>query len=493
MVGSPRRAALAAFACLVTAACGSTVQVTGSLSGAPGTVGSELGGTGQTPVAAVPGGASAAPLPGATTAPAAVAAGGVAGPQAGDGAVTGSVPTIGALAPITIGFTQPDGNPGAALGISQTGSDTLRAHRWINAIIAEINAKGGAGGHKVIADIADVDNSDQSPAHQIQVQNAACSKLTEDDKVDMVVGTMVGQASDCYVRHRTPVFNPGVKNEEARIKQLEPWWIPSLFLTFDRWARTMVQALAEEHAITPSLGIITYDYPWYHHVVDRVLVPRLERNGGKVLATEYTSDNAQDVAAHMSSAVLKFNQLHVDRVVVFGPGGGEWLIFANAAESQQYHPGYAISSMDIPTTFGDLVPPGQRNDVRGFGFLSTLDLEPAQQGPPSAQEKACWDILNRRAGESFHDRSADSSAASLVCDMLLMVDAALDTALPGPLPRDQIPSLFRKLGRSFSAATVGPLDFRPPRLDAISRYADLTYDNVCGCPKYTSGWRPIPS
>ena len=61
------------------------------------------------------------------------------------------------------------------------------------AIIDDINAKGGIHGRKLVATIVGVNPTSQSAA------DAACTKLTQDDKVFVAVGFFLADNVLCYV------------------------------------------------------------------------------------------------------------------------------------------------------------------------------------------------------------------------------------------------------------------------------------------------------
>src|SRR5690349_23395427 len=70
-----------------------------------------------------------------------------------------------------------------------------------NAVIDDLNKKGGVNGRKIVQVLGKVNPLGTAPAQEV------CLKLTEDDEVFAAVGFFIFDAQNCYVaQHDTPVL-----------------------------------------------------------------------------------------------------------------------------------------------------------------------------------------------------------------------------------------------------------------------------------------------
>ena len=78
-----------------------------------------------------------------------------------------------------------------------------------NAVIDDLNKKGGVNGRKIVPVFGKVNPLGTAPAQEV------CLKLTEDQKVFAAVGFFILDAQQCYVaQHDTPVL--GILREIVR-------------------------------------------------------------------------------------------------------------------------------------------------------------------------------------------------------------------------------------------------------------------------------------
>ncbi|HEX9890410.1 MAG TPA: hypothetical protein VGA69_13075 [Nitriliruptorales bacterium] len=455
-----------------TGTAGADGEATGSSSGSSAGTTTSTGGTDDTDGGATGGSAGTATTSASTT-------------------TSGSAPPTEAE-PFVLGLVQQSQNAAGQLGLELDIPTDARLERWIEALRDHVNERGGVAGHELQTVIRWVDQSDQSEANQTRLQTQVCTEMTEDLNVDMVAGDATNWVLECYASHQMPLFNPLITRDEEQLEPVRPWVLPSLFLTFDRLAQLFPLSLEQQGGISERMGVITFDLPWYNRAVDDILVPEIKRRGGEVLQVVRTPVDPPTIAAQMQSAALQFKTQDIDEVVMFANGGGTWLLFAQAAESQNYHPGYGVSTLDRAYFITDAMPPGQLGDVKGPGFLVTFDVDPDQYPPISDQERECWAILNERADEDFEGRNSDSSIASAICDIFFLMHTALDGAAPGTLARERVPDLFAQMGRSYVSTIVGPTDFSAGRGDAVDRYRNMIYDTACTCMRYVTDPLPIP-
>ncbi|MCU1599839.1 MAG: hypothetical protein JWO22_548, partial [Frankiales bacterium] len=188
---------------LLTAACGSTVQLssqvqsgdvlpgqeqltdgTGSSSstGGLGTTGSTGATTGSTPV----GGTTRT---GGTAGTGAVV---VPGSATGGSSTPGTAPVSGNHDPVQIGFVTTSVGNAEALGVNA--GQTYTDKSMFEALVAEYNAKGGVAGHRIVPVIGATDTASSNWSQQFA---EACATFTQDHHVKAGIGYVVVFLPSC--------------------------------------------------------------------------------------------------------------------------------------------------------------------------------------------------------------------------------------------------------------------------------------------------------
>ena len=108
--------------------------------------------------------------------------------------------------------------------------------------------------------------------------------------------------------------------------------------------------LRQEDALTKKMGLIAFDLPDLKRAAERELIPGIEQRGGKLLDSVFVPPSYAEGVSGISSAILRFKQQGINRIVIFATGGAAWLVAAREAESQNYHPGWGISTYDNPAS-----------------------------------------------------------------------------------------------------------------------------------------------
>lgn len=199
----------------------------------------------------------------------AVAGGGAASASVGadDSAVTKDE--------IKVGITYVDTAALRAAGVDRNHGDYEKSFR---AVIDELNADGGINGRKIVPVFAAVDPIGTEP------QQAACVKLTEDEKVFTVIGFFLNDGPLCYLeQHETPVVG-GTMTDEYLQRAKAPWYSLE---SGDAATSQIVNAFAEEGVFKKGkVGVIATAQE--QALLDDVVVPALEDN--KVKATTAVID-----------------------------------------------------------------------------------------------------------------------------------------------------------------------------------------------------------
>ncbi len=417
---------------------------------------------------------------------------GSGGGNASGGGGGGSAAAAPSGGTIKIGAVVPAGNAGAAFGVAANYGDDNG--KYIEAMVDEINATGGIAGRKVEAVIAEQDQTDQSQEDETREGNEICTRMTEDEHVFMVMLFTITAYYNyaCYARHQTPMYAWVNTTDEVTIRQLQPWLLPALWMNQTRMAKLFPIALQQEKALTKKMAVIGFDVPSARRVIEKYLIPGVKKRGGLVIDEAYPPPSYGEGVAAISSAILRFKQQGVNRIVIFAPGGAAWLVAAREADSQNYHPGWAISTFDNPAGIGSLIPDGQLRNTVGAGFEVGYDVSEKAQPPLTAREKKCYSILRKRAGYQGKSRTARPNGHLLWCNAFWILQEALRPATGKEFGPADLAGLYSSVG-SFNAAGFPPTTFTDNRYDAISQYATFRYlADGCACFKYTSKYRKMP-
>ncbi len=162
------------------------------------------------------------------------------------------------------------------------------------AVIDDINSKGGINGRKIVPVFAPINPIGTDPAQ------AACVKLTEDEKVFAVVGFFLNDGPLCYLeQHTTPVVGGTITSEYlARAKA--PWYTLE---AGDQATGLVVDALAAEGVFKKGkIGLISHSQE--KPLVDNVVLPALKRNGVKVTPAVIDAPASDTVAAQAQADTI---------------------------------------------------------------------------------------------------------------------------------------------------------------------------------------------
>jgi ABC-type branched-subunit amino acid transport system substrate-binding protein len=406
---------------------------------------------------------------------------------------------------IKIGFILPAGNPGAAFGINSPNSDPNSPRTLVDALVKDVNQRGGIAGRTVEAAYVDNDNTDNSQKTQTDKQEQSCRTLTEGSKVFMAVALNVGGlpfGHACFAREGVPLIDRELTLEtDASMAQLSPWVIAPTGMTLTRIAKLLPATLAEQGFLTKSMAVIAYDIPTTRQVTEEVLIPEIQKRGGAVIDKVYSAVSYEDLGRQMSAAVLRFNG-KVDRVVFMAPGGGAPLLFTKQADAQRYYPRLGVSTLDCP---GPCLTPADASSVPkrsmvgaiGLGYVPLYDTGGYDPwANPTAKMRACWDAANRATGSSYPG-PLGTQFVLLACDLLNFAQQALAPAANRTLMRPQVAGQVAAVGSGFLSIFTPKTRFAGDRLAGAAAAAPLRFDDDCGgngtgCWKYSGPFKDSP-
>src|SRR5439155_19261289 len=128
------------------------------------------------------------------------------------------------------------------------------------------------------------------------------------------------------------------------------------------------------------IGVVIEDCPVDQRIYHDGVAPTFSRDGLTVASSFATQcfQSLQDFGtetSQMSTAVVRFRSKAVDRVMFVSQSAEAnlALAFSEVADNQDWHPGYALSSVSIPEALAQNVPPSQLANMRGVGWLPVVD------------------------------------------------------------------------------------------------------------------------
>jgi hypothetical protein len=473
---------------LVAAACGgcgSTVQARSTVvtglsdlpqgAAQPGDAGLQApGGTGTVPAA---GGAATSPAAGANGAPTsgATAPGQVAAPTTHTGVSGGTV---------DIGYTVSSAVSGFAGSLGLAGVDPGNTEGQVKAVVDDLNARGGLLGHKVVLRKYDVTTS-SSPQE-------TCTYFTQDQRVFAVVDSVNTAApvldstvASCLNDKRIPLLTgaplvsqvaydkypylvaPGHAASERNMTGLVSQLVPARF--FDGWDGTLGRP--GPHPV--KIGVNSSDTPGDQSRVKALLTALHKHGYDDVDVVKYSTD-LSSLPAATASAVLRFQSEGVTHVF------GASVLFYQSAQSQGYHPRYAVDdSANTVQLMAKNAPKTQLHGALGAGYLPMSEDDTYSSRNPAARR--CLGLMTK-AGLDISNRFAVTYMLA-ICDRFWTLERAL--AAGGTLSPAGFLAGLGRLPQATDSAGTYSITLNGQRRDGAYRLQSFEYVDSCSCFRLT--------
>jgi ABC-type branched-subunit amino acid transport system substrate-binding protein len=380
-------------------------------------------------------------------------------------------------------------NNDAAAGAGVDNGNTFTPRRAYAAVIAEWNARGGVAGRKVEPVYAELASSSSTISTDLE---RACATFTQDHHVAVVLsstGYFDEAFMQCLARARIPVVSTDYALGDEQALRSASTLVAATTLTTDERTSQLLQRFSSSGRLTRAsrLGVVVEGCPFNQRTYDRTVVPLAKRLGLTIAGHEQTRcfrgiPDLGGQAAELQSVVLRFQSAQVTDVmfVTGGMEGNLMLLFATAAQSQQYHPRYALTSGVSPVVQEGNTPESQLQNAAGVGWLPDVDSDRTKAARP--EQLQCLGYL-RRAGMS-PSSPVDRTYGYTACDSLALLAASLrltsgsTTGLLGAVS---------SLGRGFTSATTygGTTDFSSGRRTGPATARVFAWHSGCGCFDYT--------
>jgi ABC-type branched-subunit amino acid transport system substrate-binding protein len=484
-----RRPSLAVAGLLVAAACGgcgSTVQARSSFDV------EQSAGMGSAPTAV----GSLAPVTGVPAAPGAVSSGTPAVPGSGDvapvagGAATAPVGTTAGRAvgvtggSVAIGYTTSRALSGLAGSLGLSGVDAGDTDAQVKAVVADLNARGGLLGRKVV--LKAYDAGANSSGQQV------CTYFTQDqpvfalvDAINLAAPVLDDSVASCLNSKHIPVLTgaPAVSRlaydrfpylvapdhaaSERYMAGLVDQLVPARF--FDGWDSTLGQP--GPHPV--KIGINSFDTPGDQSRVKALRAALHARGYDDVEVVKYSSDLTALPAA-TSNAVLRFKADGVTHVFSAS------VLFYQDAQSQAYHPRYAVDdTANTVQLMAQNAPKAQLHAALGAGYLPMAEDD--GYSSTNAAAKRCMGIMTRN-GIDVSNRFAVTYMLN-ICDRFWTLERAL-AAGGAPTPAGFLAGIQR-LPRGTDSAGTYAITLSTARRDGAYRLQSFGYVDSCSCFRLT--------
>ena len=510
---------------LALAACGSTLQPTGSqtvASGQPagGDASLDAGSSTTAPVDGAPtdglaapseaGGAAGALAPG--TARTSAATNGPAGAGAASGAPAGASTGAGAPAPastkpIRVGVITVDVTAlFAVFGAEDQVPDPYAAD---NALVEYINKNGGIAGRQVEVEFVTIDVQDDYNAEG----QRACETFTEDKKVDIVKSNNFSNEVllSCLEQRGVAMLDINRWSSDRGNVDHPNWLIPEA-MRVDRYAPAVIDNAVEQGVLKrgDKLGVLYEDCPWGARVYKNVVQPAAAKHG--VAVEQATTKCIENLVADLGpgtnqirAAVLKFQSANVTHVLMLTGAEGFFVVmFQRAASEQRYLPKYLVTTNAFPYSNAHPDRPAALRfstdalpNMSGIGFQPMLDL--GDKSAPGSDGQASIQAECRKADETAGaGTTTDYSQWELKvmfyshCDVWFTLRNLLQ-ANGVRFGIAEVTSGYRAaLGSAASALNAaGRFALTDKRLDGVGFVHPLAYDTGAGAFVHTGPARQV--
>jgi hypothetical protein len=370
---------------------------------------------------------------------------------------------------IKIGFTYVDLASLAAAGVIKTDHGDYAA--MMKSIVDDVNAHGGINGRKLelfLAKYSPVTNTEQI---------AACTTLTEDDKVFAVLNGLQGDSNLCITQQHSTILVGGVINSIQLAKAKAPW--ATATASDDRAIAALVQALDAAGSLKgKTIGL--YGITLYQPLVD-IAHKALTDRGYKVTATAINDAPAGDTQALRAQDKViaqRFMDQHVDTVIDVSQS-----IPGTSFDAVGYHPALYLDSL------GGISAAKFTNPLAKFPIVAGLAENADQDAPytvPSMQH--CVEVYKQATGRQIVNQTQENELGKSTgfvgmeeaCTSLQIFVAAAKAA-GADLTNETWAKGLASLG-TVELPVANPGSFGPNKPDAQDRFQLMKFN-----PEFKSG------
>lgn len=370
-------------------------------------------------------------------------------------------------------------------GLGPAGSAALETRDdWdqvLPAFVNYANKNGGVAGRKIEFVTADSDPVNASS------QQAACIKLTTDEKVFAVFDTAstLGVAQNCYAQKGVILTTTASQTNSEQNFRRNGGLLASSGSSQNRVLLNWADLALAAGFIGPGkgkLGILSTECAPDPEAIDGDFKPYLKQKGVDYVDVRVSCDLAA-AQQQVGGAVLQFRQAGVDRVLpsaIFVTVNN----YLQAAEAQQYRPTYYCSDMwglclDI---FTRNFPQAQWANTKGFTFSHSGEDKAGAPLSPAVQR--CSDILTEAGVPGITEQMGKDAGAVAYCDSFFLWVTAMRNAPPNPRRAD-FPAALAAVGDQWQSPYANIARFGPGKFNGGDDYAPVQWLAECSCHTQT--------
>ena len=410
----------------------------------------------------------------------------------GPGAVGKPVKAGAAGSPVELGFiyTETGGVFLAAMGLKGSIAD---GRIYADALLKYINARGGLAGHPVKPVYYNMDLTRQDP-YSVWMQEI-CSLWTEDHSVlagQVGANSNFSPVAECLGKKGALFDNPSAWVRTKADHRKYPRWVEPLGFTAERLAREYVEVPKQlgYFGAKPKIGVLVYDYPQSGEMAG-LLSEALRREGFEKPTTvtihmgESTSDLSNTIT-QAQAAALKFRAEGVDHVMsVAYPGALPF--FMQYAQSQDYFPRYALTSLEGLMAVAANVPAQQLKDAVAVGWMPDADVGAPDRPPFNDTAALCKKIFTDAGiAESSH------AGGFTYCQWVLLLHKAAGQLDGRALDGNALLDAVNRTGAGFTTPGTFASSLSAAKHDGVSAVRPVRFDSACTCWKYAGPVRSVP-
>ena len=343
---------------------------------------------------------------------------------------------------IKIGITYVDTASLKSRGINLDHGDYEKSY---NAVINDLNAKGGINGRKIVPVFAPVNPIGTDPAQ------VACVKLTEDEKVFAAVGFFLNDGPLCYLeQHTTPVVG-GTITSEYLGRAKAPWYTLE---AGDTASAQVVDALAAEGVFKKGkVGVISHSQE--KPLLDNVVLPALKRNGVKVTSAIIDAPASDTVAAQAQADTI-IQRFESDGIkTILAAGNAIVAAGRGVAKTADYRPRLVSTLQNTMAAYVN----DKSNDLSVMENAITGNVAEDFNNP---ELQKCYDLVEKATGATIIETPPPGTvshvtSASSACRYIGLF-AALATAAGKNLTTATFGKAAQKAG-SINVPGYGPMAY----------------------------------
>jgi hypothetical protein len=386
---------------------------------------------------------------------------------------------------VLVGYSTSKALSSVAGSLGLKGVDVGDTKAQVEAVVKDLNARGGLLGRKVVLNQYDVSTSSNASQEM-------CSAWTQDAHVFAVVDAVNAGApavndnlAACLNKASVPLLTGAPLISQLAFNRY-PFVIAPGHAASERYMTGLVASLVRDDFFSGwnaalgapgpgpvKIGINSFDTPGDQNRVKELVRALRAAGHSDVIVAKHPSD-VTGVPASTQSAVLRFKAEGVTHVF------GASVLFYQDADSQDYRPRYAVDdSANTVQLMAQNAPKSQLHGSLGAGYLPMSEDDSYTSNNTAA--KTCLRIM-RDAGIDTTNRFATTYMLA-VCDRFSILERAV-TASGALTPSGVLQGLGR-LPRGLDSAGTYAMTLGPGHHDGAFRLRSFRYVDSCSCFRLT--------